>query len=231
MAELASPDLAAAEAGRADRLQALRQAGAARVDPVQLHFLDVLALRIAVAPAAQQRVLQVRWEAACVALERACAAAASPSAEPAVAAAPRGVAALAALNLHARAASGQARGPEVLPPGDTDAGELRSLRGFRDSWSRIAAVDTVNAAVTRGPENAGPLNSHSLVLRSLALMRALSPDYLRRFLSQAETLRLLEDAAQSLHAPAEAGPAKPARATRAGKAAKTVKTSSTRQRG
>lgn len=214
MAELASPDVAAAEAGRADRLQALRQAGAGRIDPVQLHFLDVLAARIAAAPAAQQRVLQARWEAACVALERACAAAASPPAEPPVAAVPQGVAALAALNQHARAASGQAREPEALPPGDTDAGELRSLRGFRDSWSRIAAVDTVDAAVTRGPENAGPLNSHSLVLRSLALMRALSPDYLRRFLSQAETLRLLEDAAQRLQAPAEARPAKAVRASR-----------------
>jgi hypothetical protein len=49
-------------------------------------------------------------------------------------------------------------------------------------------------ATHRAPENAGPLNSHMLVLRTLGLMRELSPHYLRRFLSHTETLLWLEQA-------------------------------------
>ena len=50
--------------------------------------------------------------------------------------------------------------------------ELRSAQRFRDTWSRICAEDEVTQAVEQGPENAGPLNSHMLVLRTLALMRS-----------------------------------------------------------
>ncbi|MDP3202838.1 MAG: DUF2894 domain-containing protein [Hydrogenophaga sp.] len=86
-------------------------------------------------------------------------------------------------------------------------GELRSVRGFREAWSRICAEDEVTQAVEQGPENAGPLNSHRLVLRTLALMRDLSPDYLRRFLSHADTLLWLEQAqAQSRAKPPAAKP-------------------------
>ncbi len=38
------------------------------------------------------------------------------------------------------------------------------------------------------PENAGPLNSHHLVHRSLLLMRDLSPEYLNRFMTYVDTL-------------------------------------------
>lgn len=74
--------------------------------------------------------------------------------------------------------------------------EMASVRRFREAWSRIAAEDQVDQAVGRGPVNAGPLNSHMLVLRSLALMRKLSPDYLRRFLSHVDTLLWLDQANQ-----------------------------------
>jgi hypothetical protein len=48
-----------------------------------------------------------------------------------------------------------------------------------------------------------------LVLRSLALMREASPDYLNRFISYADTLLCLEQAGQERAAakPAEAGAA------------------------
>lgn len=74
--------------------------------------------------------------------------------------------------------------------------EMASVRRFRRAWSKIAAVDQVDRAVDRGPVNAGPLNSHMLVLRSLALMRKLSPDYLQRFLSHVDTLLWLDQANQ-----------------------------------
>jgi hypothetical protein len=42
------------------------------------------------------------------------------------------------------------------------------------------------------PQNAGPLNSSSLVHRALSLMRELSPGYLQQFLAYADALSWLE---------------------------------------
>jgi hypothetical protein len=70
--------------------------------------------------------------------------------------------------------------------------ELRSARRFREAWERLGAEDAVDQASQRAPDQAGPLNSHMLVLRTLGLMRELSPHYLRRFLSHTETLLWLD---------------------------------------
>lgn len=94
-------------------------------------------------------------------------------------------------------------------PGASARPELRSAQTFRETWSRIWAEDEVTEAVQRGPDNAGPLNSHMLVLRTLGLMRELSPDYLRRFMAHADTLLWLDQAAVRLKTPA--GKGKPAR--------------------
>ncbi|HEX5311998.1 DUF2894 domain-containing protein [Aquabacterium sp.] len=75
---------------------------------------------------------------------------------------------------------------------ETVSSEMKSVRRFSEVWSRIAAETQVKQAVGRGPENAGPLNSHMLMLRSLTLMKQLSTDYLRRFLSEMDTLLWLE---------------------------------------
>ena len=77
-----------------------------------------------------------------------------------------------------------------------DPSEMKSLRRFRETWSKIAAENQVDKAIGRRPQNAGPLNSHLLVLRSLTLMRDLSPDYLRRFLSHLDSLLWLDQASQ-----------------------------------
>ena len=73
--------------------------------------------------------------------------------------------------------------------------ELASVRRFRESWDRSRTLDQLQQAVSRTPANAGPLNSHALVLRSLERMGELSPDYLRRFIVQVETLQWLQRAA------------------------------------
>jgi hypothetical protein len=83
--------------------------------------------------------------------------------------------------------------------------ELRSAQAFRETWSRICAEDEVTEAVQRGPDNAGPLNSHMLVLRTLGLMRELSPDYLRRFMAHADTLLWLDQAGGRLKMPTGKG--------------------------
>lgn len=77
------------------------------------------------------------------------------------------------------------------------ARELASARRFREAWARERAKAQVDQAVLRRPAQAGPLNSHSLVLESLALMRELSPDYLRHFMAQVEGLQWLQAAQQA----------------------------------
>lgn len=72
--------------------------------------------------------------------------------------------------------------------------ELRSARAFHDSWARLCAEEEVARAVRRGPEAAGPLNSHMLVLRTLSLLSELSPDYLHRFMVHADALLWLDEA-------------------------------------
>jgi hypothetical protein len=70
--------------------------------------------------------------------------------------------------------------------------ELKTIRNFRNTWSKLSADKQVAQALERAPTNAGPINSHMLVLRSLALMREISPDYLNRFMSYADTLLCLD---------------------------------------
>ena len=72
--------------------------------------------------------------------------------------------------------------------------ELKSVRQFRSTWSRLSAQKQVSQALGQAPKNAGPINSHMLVLRSLGLMRSISPDYLNRFMVHVDTLLCLDEA-------------------------------------
>lgn len=73
-------------------------------------------------------------------------------------------------------------------------GELKAIRQFRRTWSALAVDKQLAQAIEQAPDNAGPLNSQRLVLRSLALMREISPEYLRRFMSYADALLWLDQA-------------------------------------
>lgn len=70
--------------------------------------------------------------------------------------------------------------------------ELKTIRNFRNTWSKLSVEKQVTQALEHAPANAGPINSHMLVLRSLALMRDVSPDYLNRFMTYADTLLCLD---------------------------------------
>jgi hypothetical protein len=70
--------------------------------------------------------------------------------------------------------------------------ELKTIRNFRNTWSKLSVDKQMAQALEQAPKNAGPINSHMLVLRSLALMRDISPDYLNRFMSYADTLLCLD---------------------------------------
>jgi hypothetical protein len=63
---------------------------------------------------------------------------------------------------------------------------------FRQQLGKISVQKQVTQAIAQAPQNAGPINSHMLVLRSLSLMRDLSPDYLNRFMGYVDTLLFLD---------------------------------------
>jgi len=73
--------------------------------------------------------------------------------------------------------------------------DLPLLDYFRETWSRVSIDKQLRQSLEQVPDNAGPLNSNTLVHRSLALMRALSPGYLQQFLSYVEALSWMEQLA------------------------------------
>lgn len=178
-------------------LASLRAAGAHLRDPVRFHYLEALARRMQAQPAAVRQRLAFRLQEAVAdyvqrsgpALAPAGRGAQQPPATP-----------LAELNRYIQ--SRTRADAQSLPSsaGDGIAG-LKSVQRFGEVWARISAEQKVALALERGPENAGPLNSHMLMLRSLALMRTLSPDYLQHFLSQMESLLWLEQASRKAAPP------------------------------
>ena len=72
------------------------------------------------------------------------------------------------------------------------APELKSVAFFHNSWSKLSTEQQLSQTLAHAPENAGPMNSQHLVLRSLQLMRDLSPDYLQGFMSYIDTLIWLD---------------------------------------
>ncbi|MDI1246204.1 MAG: DUF2894 domain-containing protein [Rhodoferax sp.] len=75
--------------------------------------------------------------------------------------------------------------------------ELKSVQHFRATWSKLSVDKQVAQALDQAPRNAGPINSHMLVLRSLALMRELSPAYLNRFMASVDALLCLDESGQA----------------------------------
>ena len=217
-----------------------------RLDPAGFARVQALARRLPAQPEAVQRLLETRLQAAQAAHALRCAEARQAidaqaeqllARRPALAREVRqlqaagdaaglrrlalgtemegGCAPLARLNEATRSAAA-ARAAQSAPAGDCDPEQLASARTFRRAWDRERSAGQVDQALARGPANAGPLNSHALVLQSLALMRQLSPDYLQHFLAHVESLQWLEQAREKL--PRERGtPPKSARRGRPGK--------------
>ena len=189
------------------QLAALREAGAPQHEPLRWHHLSALARRTQAAQPEVQAVLAPRLHALLEALQtRLEHSSAGPDCQPQRPKSPR-PSPLTALTHHlhaARQAQHQAN-PSVgggLLPDSVHPDDSPSVARFRETWAHMAAETQVARAAARAPDNAGPLNSHMLVLRSLALMQAASPHYMRRFLSQVETLLWLDQA--SPVAPADA---------------------------
>lgn len=85
------------------------------------------------------------------------------------------------------------------------APELKSVAYFRNTWSRLSTEQQLTQTLAQAPENAGPMNSQHLVLRSLEVMRDISPDYLQGFMSYIDALIWLDFADPSRPAASRSG--------------------------
>jgi hypothetical protein len=171
-------------------LDAWRERGADRLDPVRFHFIEALDRRAASHSGEARRILDDRLSTLLAAYARDLENAASQTAhagEPARGA----LAGLIEYMSHRAPVDGD--GPttgHTLPRASYP--EMEALDYFRKTWTKISAERQFRQSLAQVPGNAGPLNSSSLVHRSLSLMRELSPGYLQQFLSYLDALSWVE---------------------------------------
>ncbi|ANB77176.1 hypothetical protein AYM40_34300 [Paraburkholderia phytofirmans OLGA172] len=200
-------------------LDAWRERGADRLDPIRFHFIEALDRRAASHNGEVRRLLDDRLskliEAYAGDLARTASkvadggtgtgtgtGTAASSSEPA-----RG--ALAALiGYIASHASADGTGPATgdAAPRRPAYPELEALEYFRETWSKVRSEKQLRQSLKKAPGNAGPLNSSSLVHRSLSLMRELSPGYLQQFLSYVDALSWMEQMNGGSASPAKDAP-------------------------
>lgn len=213
-------------------LQAWRERGADRLDPVGFHFIEALARRAAAQAGAARARLDARLaqllEGYAARLAAADSIAEGNDTAGAAVPAQQDAAAPAA---GAAAAKPAPRGPLAqlaaylaypgAPGDDADAlaaqarrdayPDLPVLDELRLIWSGLSADRQVRQSQEQVHKNAGPLNSNQLVHRALSLMRELSPGYLQQFVAYTEALAWMEQvtaAAPPVKEAPRAGPAK-----------------------
>ncbi len=176
------------------RLDGLRLEGANHFDPVRFHYLEALAHRASGHQGSVKRILDGKLDSAVAALRKRMEHAQCDvqTTLPVPKVAPTQHEALGDLvrhlAQHAPQKSAHALGAFNTPPRT----ELKSVRYFRNTWSKLSAEKQVTQALGKAPKNAGPINSHVVALRALELMRDTSPDYLNRFMSYVDTLLCLD---------------------------------------
>ena len=178
-------------------LDAWRERGAERLDPVRFHFIEVLDRRASGHSGKVRGILDDKLskliEAYADDLERA----ASKISRADSMASPddhaRGtLAGLLDYIANRAPADGNGSAAGSTGPRPTSWPELEVLDDFRAIWSKLSTEGQLLQSLEQVPGNAGPLNSSSLVHRSLSLMRELSPGYLQQFLSYVDALSWME---------------------------------------
>lgn len=178
-------------------LDAWRESGADRLDPVRFRFIEALARRSADHSGDARRLLDDRLARLVEAYGSDLQSAASNAGHADTEAAPRKPAAGALAGLvsyiaaHAQPVAGGPV-PLTLAPARAARPEPELIDYFRDTWARVSVERQLRQSLEWVPENAGPLNSSHLVHRSLTLMREMSPGYLRHFLSYVDAMSWLE---------------------------------------
>ncbi len=179
-------------------LQAWRERGVDRFDPIRFRFIEALARRAGAHQGAVRRILDDKLARLLVAYDQATenASGAGRSAALERQASPTAPGPLGELVRHlAQQVSSSEEGvPASLPVAPWAASELKTLRRFKNDWSRLRADQRLRQALAKVPANAGPLNSNQLVHRCLVLMRELSPQYLDRFMAYVDTLSWIDQA-------------------------------------
>jgi Protein of unknown function (DUF2894) len=190
------------------QLASLHERGAAQREPLRWHYLALLAQRALTQRGAVKTILQTKLALALADFEARLQAAPAPAPAPAqqlVAPALRKpgltLGDLARQLAHAGTDAAGDDGALGVRP------ELRAVRQYRNTWAQLSANQQLAQALQQAPQNAGPINSHRLVLQSLALMRSISPDYLSRFMAYADTLLCLDQGDAAKPALGKAGAA------------------------
>lgn len=78
----------------------------------------------------------------------------------------------------------------------TDAWDQTQVHEFRESLLQRQSERRMARALRDGPDSPGPLNSQALIIKSLALMQALSPAYAHRFVAYMDSLLVLGEEVQ-----------------------------------
>ncbi|MBD8050928.1 DUF2894 domain-containing protein [Limnohabitans radicicola] len=168
-------------------LDALRAAGAPRFDAVGWHYIETLAGRTQTQSGAAQALLTRKLQQSLDNLHQRMKAAAQATQTAKASSASSPLATL----LQELKAQDQS---DTHPISNAWRSENPRIQQFRQQLSQISVQKQVTQAIAQAPQNAGPINSHMLVLRSLGLMRGISPDYLNRFMVHVDTLLCLDEA-------------------------------------
>ncbi|MBS1139355.1 MAG: hypothetical protein H6R13_808 [Proteobacteria bacterium] len=207
MAETGEPGSTGEAADFPARIDALRASGATECDPVRFAYLEALSRRAATQPLAIRQSLNARFDAAASELASR-PALATPEVTPETTASPLADL-LAYISGHAHEQPGatqptteaSAVNRKIRPKSKSASDghrpqtqELKSVAYFRNEWSKLSTEQQLTQTLAQAPENAGPMNSQHLVLRSLQVMRDIAPDYLQGFMSYVDTLIWLEHA-------------------------------------
>ncbi|WP_114814734.1 DUF2894 domain-containing protein [Paraburkholderia kururiensis] len=191
-------------------LDSWRERGAHRVAPMRFRFIDALSRRAAAHSGATRHLLDEKLAQALdeYTAELARAGFDTAKAEPVRAASPPREPVRGALfelldQLASQDRKRDAGHTASLRANTSSWPEMELLDYFRATWSRLSAERQLRQSEDRVPRNAGPLNSSSLVHRSLSLMRELSPGYLQHFLSYVDALSWIEQMNGAAVAPKE----------------------------
>lgn len=189
-------------------MESLRARGAERFDPIRFRFIEALARRSLACHGDARRLLDTRLASVVSDYRERFERVEDKDHEPLVRPEGQGGTPLGELLAHIarQGADGEAGGaiPAADPVAEPQA-ELRSVRYFRSTWSRLSVDRQLSQAFAQAPENAGPLNSHFLVLQSLRQMREISPEYLQQFMTYVDALLWLDQAEAGRNATRKAG--------------------------
>jgi hypothetical protein len=172
-------------------LEALRAQGAPRIDPVRFRHIEALQRRAAAHQGETRRLLDARLARLMSTCAQAVAQASTT--KPNLRNQAPNRSALAELLAYLAGPTADA-GQRTQHPHAPN--ELKTVRYFRSTWSRLRVDQQMVQALAGVPDQAGPLNTQRLLHQALSLMRQASPDYTQRFMAQVEALLWLEQAGE-----------------------------------